>query len=108
MLARANLAFAGRDVRLDLFRGLANWAIFLSPAVVDFDALAIAPLPPREIIAGFDARFADLDQSARSERQALEAVHQEIERLISTLDELAAGWRGTTLSASSRISSLGR
>jgi hypothetical protein len=49
-----------------------------------------------------------LDQSARSERQALEAVHQKIERLISTLDELAAGWRGTTLSASSRISSLGR
>jgi hypothetical protein len=25
----ANLPFAGRDVRLDLFRGLANWAIFL-------------------------------------------------------------------------------
>jgi uncharacterized protein YhaN len=70
---------------------LSEAAARLSPAVVDFDALAIAPLPPREIIAGFDARFADLDQSARSERQALEAVHQEIERLISTLDELAAG-----------------
>src|SRR4029077_17511159 len=25
----ANLPLAGRDVRLDLFRGLANWAIFL-------------------------------------------------------------------------------
>jgi hypothetical protein len=25
----ANLALAARDVRLDLFRGLANWAIFL-------------------------------------------------------------------------------
>ena len=25
----ANLPAAGRDVRLDLFRGLANWAIFL-------------------------------------------------------------------------------
>jgi hypothetical protein len=29
MQVRANLAFAGRDLRLDLFRGLANWAIFL-------------------------------------------------------------------------------
>ena len=25
----ANFPLAGRDVRLDLFRGLANWAIFL-------------------------------------------------------------------------------
>ena len=25
----ANLPAAGRDVRLDLFRGMANWAIFL-------------------------------------------------------------------------------
>ncbi|HEV7601928.1 MAG TPA: OpgC domain-containing protein [Bradyrhizobium sp.] len=25
----AGLAFPGRDLRLDLFRGLANWAIFL-------------------------------------------------------------------------------
>jgi hypothetical protein len=29
MQARANLPLAGRDLRLDLFRGLANWAIFL-------------------------------------------------------------------------------
>ncbi|MFB9263772.1 OpgC domain-containing protein [Bradyrhizobium erythrophlei] len=29
MQARAGLPFSGRDVRLDLFRGLANWAIFL-------------------------------------------------------------------------------
>src|SRR4029077_14865585 len=29
MPACVNLPFAGRDVRLDLFRGLANWAIFL-------------------------------------------------------------------------------
>jgi hypothetical protein len=29
MQARANLPFPGRDLRLDLFRGLANWAIFL-------------------------------------------------------------------------------
>src|SRR3979411_3446700 len=29
MRVRANLALAGRDLRLDLFRGLANWAIFL-------------------------------------------------------------------------------
>jgi hypothetical protein len=29
MLACVNLPFTGRDVRLDLFRGLANWAIFL-------------------------------------------------------------------------------
>jgi hypothetical protein len=28
-MAAADLPFAGRDVRLDLFRGLANWAIFL-------------------------------------------------------------------------------
>jgi hypothetical protein len=29
MQVRANFALAGRDLRLDLFRGLANWAIFL-------------------------------------------------------------------------------
>jgi hypothetical protein len=29
MQVRANLPLAGRDLRLDLFRGLANWAIFL-------------------------------------------------------------------------------
>src|SRR3981081_3675441 len=29
MRACANLPLAGRDLRLDLFRGLANWAIFL-------------------------------------------------------------------------------
>jgi hypothetical protein len=29
MQARANLPLAGRDLRLDLFRGLANWAILL-------------------------------------------------------------------------------
>ena len=29
MLVCANLPMAVRDVRLDLFRGLANWAIFL-------------------------------------------------------------------------------
>jgi hypothetical protein len=29
MQVRANLLLAGRDLRLDLFRGLANWAIFL-------------------------------------------------------------------------------
>jgi hypothetical protein len=29
MLLCANLPHAGRDLRLDLFRGLANWAIFL-------------------------------------------------------------------------------
>ena len=29
MPASVNLPLAGRDVRLDLFRGLANWAIFL-------------------------------------------------------------------------------
>lgn len=29
MLYSANLPFAGRDFRLDLFRGFANWAIFL-------------------------------------------------------------------------------
>src|ERR1700716_3820227 len=29
MRVRANLPLAGRDLRLDLFRGLANWAIFL-------------------------------------------------------------------------------
>jgi hypothetical protein len=29
MRVRANFPLAARDVRLDLFRGLANWAIFL-------------------------------------------------------------------------------
>jgi hypothetical protein len=29
MQVRANLPLVGRDLRLDLFRGLANWAIFL-------------------------------------------------------------------------------
>jgi hypothetical protein len=29
MRLQADIPFAGRDFRLDLFRGLANWAIFL-------------------------------------------------------------------------------